>query len=94
MHFVHGVCNGNAAAAVGEYQLQYPRRRIPDRRVFILVHQRLGEKVSFPSANRWAERQIRRNVKEDENMIDMGGRSPRTSTRRISARHCVPRMSV
>src|SRR5215470_8490081 len=94
MHFVYGFCNGNTTAAVEEYRLRYPRRRIPDRRVFTRVHQHLREKGSFPSVNRHAERQVQRNVEDDEHIIDMVQRSPRTSTRRISARLRIPRMSV
>jgi len=94
MRFVWGVCNGNATAAVEEYRLRHPRRRIPDRRVFIRVHQHLRGKGSFLSFNSCAERQIQRNVKEDGNIINMVQRSSRTSTRRISARLCVPRMRV
>ena len=94
MHFVYGFCKGNTTAAVEEYWLRYPRRRIPDRRVFTRVHQHLREKGSFPGVHRRAERQVQRNVEEDENINDMFHRNPRTSTRRISARFCVPRMRV
>ena len=59
--------------------------------MFTRVHQHLREKGSFPSFNRCAERQIQRNMEEDENIIDMVQRSSRTSTRKISARLCVPR---
>ena len=55
MHFVYGCCDGNATAAVDEYRQRYPRRQIPDRRVFIRFHQYLREKGSFPSVNRRAE---------------------------------------
>ena len=71
MHFVYGFCNGNTTAAVEEYWLRYPRRRIPDRRVFTRVPQHLREKGSFPSVNRHAERQVQRNVEDDEHIIDM-----------------------
>jgi len=94
MHFVYGICNFNTAAAVEEYRLRYPRRRIPDRRVFSSVHQHLAEKGSLPSVNRRAERQVQRNLEEGENIIDRVQRSPRTSTRRISAPFCVSRMRV
>jgi hypothetical protein len=94
MHFVYGFCNGNTTAAVEEYRLRYPRRRIPDRRVFTRLHQHLREKGSFSSVNRHAERQVQRNVEEDEHIIDMVQRSPRTSTRRISARLHIPRVGV
>ena len=92
MHFVYGFCNGNTTAAVEEYRLRYPRRRITDRRVFTRVPQHLREKGSFQSVNRHAERQVQRNVEHDEQIIDMVQRNPRTSTSRISARLHIPRM--
>ena len=33
IHFVYGFCDGNARAAVEEYQRRFPDRRIPSRRV-------------------------------------------------------------
>jgi len=66
MHFVYGFCNGNTTAAVEEYRLQYARQRIPDRCLFTRVNLHLREKGSFPSVNCHAERQVQRNVEEDE----------------------------
>ncbi|EZA56920.1 hypothetical protein X777_15925 [Ooceraea biroi] len=31
IHFVYGFCDGNARAAVREYQRRFPNRRVPDR---------------------------------------------------------------
>jgi hypothetical protein len=62
--------------------------------VFTCVHQHLREKGSFPCVNRHAERQVQRNVEDDDHIIDMVQRSPRTSTRRISAHLRIPRMRV
>ncbi|EZA47505.1 hypothetical protein X777_15498 [Ooceraea biroi] len=31
IHFVYGFCDGNARAAVREYQCRFPNRRVPDR---------------------------------------------------------------
>ncbi|EZA52544.1 hypothetical protein X777_08023 [Ooceraea biroi] len=31
IHFVYGFCEGNARAAVREYQCRFPNRRVPDR---------------------------------------------------------------
>jgi len=39
MHFVYGFWDGNARAAVDEYQRCFPDRRIPSRRVFSCIHQ-------------------------------------------------------
>jgi len=90
MHFVYRVCKGNASAVVENYRLRYPRQRIPDRRVFTRVqscslvftrvHAHLRERGSFPSVNRCAERQIQRNMEEDENIIDIVQLSSRATS--------------
>src|SRR5215469_14775470 len=49
MHFVYGFCNGNARAAVEEYQRRFPDRRIPSRGVFTRIHQTLRETGCLPS---------------------------------------------
>jgi len=47
MHFVYGFCDGNARAAVDEYQRRFPDRRIPSRGIFSRIHQTLREMVVF-----------------------------------------------
>jgi hypothetical protein len=37
MHFVYGFCDGNARAAVEEYQRCFPDQRIPSRSVFTQI---------------------------------------------------------
>jgi hypothetical protein len=51
--------------------------------VFACVHQRLRENGSFRNANRHAERQLRRNVEKDENIIEIAQRIPRIITRKV-----------
>jgi hypothetical protein len=46
--------------------------------MFTRVHQYLHEKGSFPNVHRRDEHQQQLNVDEDENIIDMVGRSPGT----------------
>ena len=41
MHFVYGFCDGNARAAIEEYQWCFPDRRNPSRSVFMRIHQTL-----------------------------------------------------
>ena len=94
VHFVYGFCNDDATDALEEYRQRYPRCRIPDRHGFTLVHQYLGGKGSFPSVYRRAKPQIQQSVEEKGNVIGMLQRSPRSSTRRISARLSVLLMSV
>lgn len=43
MHFVYGYCDGNACAAVEEYQRCFPKWRIPSKGVFSCAHQTLFE---------------------------------------------------
>ena len=43
VHFVYGFCDGNARAAVEEYQRRFPDRTIPSIGVFTLIHQTLHE---------------------------------------------------
>lgn len=47
IHFIYGYCNGNARAAVREYQRRFPGRRLPHRMVFSRVHRNLVENGSF-----------------------------------------------
>jgi len=94
VYFGYGFCNDDATDALEEYRQRYPRRRIPDRRGFTRVHQYLGGKGSIPNVNRHANPQVQRSVEENVNVIDMLQRSPRSSTRRISARLNVLLMSL
>jgi len=47
MHFVYGFCDGNAHAAVGEYQRCFPERRIPSTCVFSYIRQTLRDYFVF-----------------------------------------------
>ena len=42
MHYVYGYCDGNASAAMNEYQRRYPERRILSKRVFTTLLVLLG----------------------------------------------------
>ena len=58
MHFVYGFCNGNARAAVEEYQRRFPDRRIPSRRVFTRIHQTLHDTGCLPGVKVYSEREV------------------------------------
>jgi hypothetical protein len=83
IHFVYGFCDGNAAAAAREYQLKYPDRRHPERRVFEAVHRRLRETGSFKP--RTLVGRGRCNMKDDEAVLDAVNGNPSSSTRRIAS---------
>ena len=82
MHFVYGFCDGNARAAVEEYQRRFPDRRIPSRSVFTRIHQTLRDTGSLPSVSVQSEREV---INTRDNILQMVQRSPRLSTRRIMA---------
>jgi hypothetical protein len=94
VHLVYGFYNDNATDALEKYRQRYSRRRIPDRHEFTRVHQYVGGKDSSPSVKRRAKLQLQRSVEEQGNVTDTLQRSPRTSTRRISVRLGVLRMSL
>jgi len=94
MHFVYGFCDGNARAAVNEYQRRFPDRRIPSRSVFSRIHQTMRETGCLPSAAVQSEREVVRTINTQENILEMVQRSPRLSTRRIASRIGVSRMQV
>jgi len=56
VHFVYGFCDGNARAAVEEYQRRFPDRRIPSRSVFMRNHRSLRDTGSLPSVSVQSER--------------------------------------
>ena len=66
-HFVYGFCDGNAGAAVEEYQRRFPDLRIPSRSVFTRIHQTLGDTGSLPSVCVQSEREVVRTINTREN---------------------------
>jgi len=94
MHFVYVFCNGNAHAAVEEYQRSFPDRRIPSRGVFTRIPQTMRETSCLPSFAVQSEREVVRTINTRENILQMVQRSPRLSTRRMVSRIGVSRMQV
>ena len=62
MHFVCGFCNGNARAAVEEYQGRFPHRGIPSRGVFPRINQTLRDTGCLPSVAVRSEREVVRTI--------------------------------
>jgi len=58
MRYVYGYCDGNASAAVNEYQRRYPERIIPSKRIFTSVEQTLHDNACLPSFALHSEREI------------------------------------
>ena len=92
---MYGFCDGNARAAVEEYQRRFPDRRIPFRSlVFTLIHQTLRDTGSLPSVSVQSEREVVRTINTRENILEMVKRSPRLSTLRMPSRIGVSCMQV
>ena len=95
MMYVYGFCDGSATAALEEYRRRFPMRRIQDRRVFYKMSNTLRECGTLPGAHVSCERACKKkNMEEQENVLDMIQRSPTTRTRRLSARIGVSRNRV
>jgi len=58
MHFVYGFCDGNARAAVQEYQRRFPDRRILSRSVFTRIHQTLRDTGFLLSVSLQSKREV------------------------------------
>ena len=87
MHFVYGFCDGNARAAVEEYQRRFSDRRIPSRGVFSRIHQIMRDTVCLPSVAVQSEREVVPVINTREKNLEFVQRSPHLSTRRM-AYHC------
>jgi hypothetical protein len=83
IHFVYGFCDGNAAGVAREYQLRYPDRRHPKRRVFEAVHRRPRETGSFKPRTHVGRG--RRNVQDDVVVLDAVNDNPSNITRRFAS---------
>jgi hypothetical protein len=88
MHFVYGFCDGNARAAVEEYQRRFSDRRIRATRIITRIHQTLRDIGCLPSV----AVHVVGTINTRENILEMVQRSPRLSTRRMASRIGVSRM--
>ena len=85
MHFVYGFCDGNACAAVDEYQRRFPDRRIPSRGVFSCIHQTMRETGCLLSVAVQSEWEVVPLINTREKILEMVQRSPQLSTHRIAS---------
>lgn len=80
MHYIYGMCGGNARLASREYRNRYPNReRYPDHRVFIRVHNSYLE-GEMPGA----VQRTGRPRGDDEEVLALVEEDPFTSIRRVS----------
>lgn len=82
MHFVYGLCDGNALAAQRTYRLRFPERKIPSSQVFTRLHQRLVESGSFQKQRN--EVGPAQNIAVEEDILDRVNESPEISSRQVA----------
>ena len=70
-HFVYGFCDGNACAAVDEYQRRVPDGTIPSRDVFSRIHQTMRETGCLPSVALQSERELVPMINTRQNILEM-----------------------
>ena len=71
MHFVYGFCDGNARAAVDEYQRCFPDRKIPSRGVFCCIHKTMCETGCLPSVVVQSEKEVVPMINTRQNILEM-----------------------
>lgn len=85
MHLAFGAAGGNSALARRMYQERYPNRRLPNRRTFVNVDQRLRETGSLQSRmyDTGRNRSVRTPQFEEE-VLERFEDNPSTSTRIVA----------
>lgn len=91
MHFLYGLCNGNARQAAREYRNRHPNEeRFPDHRLFIRVHNAYVEGVR-PGMPVRAGRPL---LDVDDEVLAAMEEDPSTSVRQISRNTGLARTTV
>ena len=85
MHFVYGIFNGNACAAVEEYRRHFPDWKISSKGVFSHVHQSMHENCCLPSVCDQSEREMVPDINTQENILGMVQRSAQLPTLRTAS---------
>lgn len=93
IHFIYGLCNGNASRAAALYRERYPNLRHPDYRVFIRVHNSLCEgRLPGNRLSRASEGRPQRHSAVE--VLELVEEDSSTSTSQISRRTGIPKKSV
>lgn len=93
MHFIYGLCNGNASRAAVLYRERYPNARHPDYRVFIRVHNSLRE-GRFPGSGVGGTSEGRPQRHNAAEVLELVEEDPSTSISAITRRTGIPQKSV
>src|ERR1700755_1018262 len=92
--YVVCVCNGSSTTGVEEYLQLFTHHRHLNKNVFIRVFNKLCETGTLPSADITSERATRQGLEEVENILDLVGEDPTTSSRRIAIQLEIPQRRI
>ncbi|KMQ82698.1 hypothetical protein RF55_22113 [Lasius niger] len=95
MHLMYGLAHGNAVRARLLYAETFPNRRLPERKMFQRIDERLRNMGSFKKQTANCGRPIRtRNIRLEEQVLNSVTQNPGTSTREIARAQGVGHMMV
>ena len=92
MHFIYGLCNGNALESVRTYAARYPNRRQPIARTFTGIHRRLCEAGTF--VTRRERGSSAGGAAIEERVLREIRNNPTSSTRMVEKRIGFPKSTV
>jgi hypothetical protein len=80
MHFVYGICDGSAQAAMQEYRRHFPDWRISSKGMFLHVHHVMHESGSLPSVCVKSKKEVVPDINICKNILEMVQKSPKLPT--------------
>jgi len=84
MHYMYGRADGNALEATRLYSERFPNRRVPNRKTFQSIHQRLRETGALKRRGGPGRPMTVRTAELEEEVLAMVDDDPGTSTRRMA----------
>lgn len=93
MHYIYGLCDGNARQAAALYRERYPNARHPDHRIISRLHVALSE-GRFPGVGVGRGHEGRQRADGEEEVLAERKADPTTSVRDIERRTGVPKSRV
>ncbi|KAJ8915386.1 hypothetical protein NQ315_008273 [Exocentrus adspersus] len=94
MHLMYGLASCNALEARRLYKERFPDRRLPERKTFERVDQRLRETGTVAKAKRNCGNQINRGEVPEEDILNAIEVDPSISVRKLAAQFNFPKTTV
>ena len=94
MHLMYGLAMCNASKAKRLYSEYFPIRRIPNKKTFQKIHERLWETACFQRRSSYTGRPINRNCRFEEWVLHHVKKNTEDSTRKIARTENAAHVSV